>query len=218
MGPKQDIREVLVSRLYAGSAVMAIVGLLGVSAYILVFADRGNDPFAKCRSSAIATGGEQIGGPFTLVDQSGVTVTEAQVFDKPALVYFGYTSCTDVCPLDNARNAQAVDILEEQGFDAVPVFITIDPERDTPAVMADYGSAIHPRMVALSGSAAQVKAAAAAYRVYYKAQPADAGGYEMDHSTFTYLVLPKIGFVEFFRREVTADQVANSAVCFIQSE
>ena len=216
--PKQEAWEARMSRLYAASAAAVVIGLLGGSVYFLVFADRSNDRFAKCRNSVIASGGEQIGGAFTLVDQTGATVTETQVIDRPVLIYFGYTSCPDVCPLDNARNAEATDILEEQGFAVAPVFITIDPKRDTPAMMADYAGSFHPRMVALSGSAAQVKTAADAYRVYYKAQPEENGTYLMDHSTFTYLVLPQTGFVEFFRREATADQVATAAVCFIQSQ
>lgn len=205
------------NRLYAGSAAAIVCALLAGTAYVALFTGRSDDAFGECRTSKIAGGEEQIGGPFTLIDQSGAPVTDAQLFTKPALVYFGYSFCPDVCPLDNTRNAEAADILEEQGFDVTPVFISIDPARDTPTVLADYAQAIHPKMVALTGSDAQVKTAAAAYRVYYKAQPAENGSYLMDHSTFTYLVLPKLGFTEFFRRDLSSDQVASTVACFLDA-
>jgi len=144
-----------------------------------------------------------------------VTVTDAQVFSQPSLVYFGYTFCPDVCPLDNARNAEAVDILEEKGFAVTPVFISIDPDRDTPEVLTDFTDNLHPRMVGLTGSTAQVRAASQAYKTYYKKQSEDEY-YLMDHSTFTYLVLPDSGFADFFTREVTPDEMAERVACFLE--
>lgn len=204
------------TRLYAGSAAALVCGLLAGTAYWALTGGRSDDRFAACRNTVVS-GEATIGGPFTLTDQTNTLVTEAQVLAKPALVYFGYTFCPDICPVDNARNAEAVDILEEQGFEVTPVFITIDPLRDTPEVLAEYAAAMHPRMIGLTGTAEQVKAAAAAYRVYYQAQPEVDGAYLMDHSTFTYLMIPGTGFVEFFRREASGDQVATQAACFLQA-
>ena len=202
------------TRLYAVSAAVLVCALMAGTAWF-AYSSRSNDPYGDCRSGVVAGGAGSIGGPFALVDQSGTSVTDKQVFTKPALVYFGYSFCPDVCPVDNSRNAEAVDILEEQGFDVTPVFITVDPGRDTPEVLADYAANLHPRMIALSGTEAQTTAAADAYRVYAKL-PADVSGdYAVDHSTFTYLVLPEKGFVEFFRREVTADQIATKVGCFL---
>ncbi len=206
------------TRLYAGSAAALVCALLAGTAYVVLTAKRSDDPFAACRSSAIAGGTETIGGPFTLVDHTGTTVTDVQVFAKPTLLYFGYTFCPDICPVDNARNAEAVDILEEQGFDATPVFITIDPKRDTPEVLANYVDAIHPDMIGLTGTEDQVRAASRAFKTFYQAQPEVDGYYLMDHTTFTYLVLPEKGFVEFFRRELPADQLADKAACFLTQD
>lgn len=203
------------TRLYATVAIAGLTMLLGGTAAYIWLAETVEDPLAQCRAARI--GGGAIGGPFTLVNQSGATVTDKDVLATPSLVYFGYTSCPDVCPLDNARNATAVDILEERGLEATPVFITIDPGRDTPEVMAEYAAAIHPSMIALSGTAEQIKAAATAYKAYYKQQPAEDGYYMMDHSTFTYLMLPKAGFVEFFDRDTTADDMADAVACFIEA-
>ena len=98
-----------------------------------------------------------------------------------------------------------------------PVFITIDPERDTPAVLAEYTSYLHDRMLGLTGSEAQIRAVSQAYRTYFKKQPAEDEFYLMDHSAFTYLVLPEHGFVEVFGREVEAEALAVRVACFVEA-
>lgn len=201
-------------KIYAGIAVAAVAALLGGTGYY-IYSQNSGDQFAECRGGQV--GGGQIGGPFTLVNQSGQTVTDADVITKPTLVYFGYTFCPDVCPLDNARNAEAVDILDEMGMDVTPVFISVDPKRDTPDVMADFAEVMHPKMIGLTGSEEQVKAASMAYKTYFKAQDAEDEYYLVDHSTFTYLMLPKIGFADFFKREVTPDEMAQRVACFINA-
>ena len=132
---------------------------------------------------------------------------------KPSLLYFGYTYCPDVCPTDNARNAEAVDILTERGIDAAPVFITIDPARDTPEVMAEFVGYMHPKMIGLTGTDEQIKAVSKAYKTFYR-KAGEGEDYLMDHSTFTYLVLPENGFVESYGRSVTPEQMADSVACF----
>jgi protein SCO1/2 len=147
-------------------------------------------------------------------------VTEAEVIDQPTLLYFGYTFCPDVCPMDVARNAEAVELLEQRGQIVKPVFISIDPRRDTPEVLAEWTDYIHPRMLGLTGSEEQVRAASRAYRTFYQAQtPKEGEGefYLVDHSTMSYLSLPGHGFVEFFRRDATAEQVADRIGCFLDA-
>lgn len=203
------------TKLYAGLGVVAVAALLGWTGYS-IYAGRPVDRFAQCRAGAVAGG--DIGGAFTLVDQSGATVTDTEVITKPSLVYFGYTFCPDVCPLDMSRNADAVDLLQERGIDVTPVFISIDPDRDTPEVLRDFSANLHPQMIGLTGSAEQVKAASVAYRTYYKKQETGDEYYLMDHSTFTYLVLPKTGFVDFFRRETSAEEMADRVACFAKAQ
>ena len=202
-------------KIYAGLAVVAVVGLLG-GTYFVALQRSANDPFADCRSSAVAGTGGAIGGPFTLVDEDGKTVTDKEVLAKPALVYFGYSFCPDVCPLDGARNAEAVDLLKAKGLDVTPVFITIDPERDTPAVLKDFTANLHPDMIGLTGTPEQIQVASRAYKTYYKKQDSGDQYYMMDHSTFTYLMLPGSGFADFFTRDDTAAQIADRAACFIE--
>ena len=195
----------------ASTAVVALVG--GLGAY--VWLNQADGAYAHCNSSAVAGG--SIGGPFEMLDETGETVTDADVITEPALVYFGYTFCPDVCPLDAARNAEAVELLEGQGIQATPVFISIDPERDTPEVLAEYTDYMHPKMIGLTGTPEQVKAASKTYKTYYRRQPGDEEFYLVDHSTFTYLVLPDAGFVDFFRRDATAAEIAEKTACYATS-
>ena len=203
------------TRIYAIGAA-ALVGL-GLAATLSVTTMQPADQFEACRASRVAGGAGAIGGPFTLVDETGKTVTDKDVITGPSLVYFGYTFCPDVCPLDNARNAMAVEILEEDGYMVTPIFISIDPERDTPEVMAEFTDVMHPRMVGLTGSAEQVAAASKAYRTYYRKQDGDPEYYLVDHSTQTYLVFPEHGFLEFFGRDVTPEQMAERVACFVDA-
>ena len=157
-----------------------------------------------------------MGGPFELMSSVGETVTDRDVITEPSLVYFGYTYCPDVCPLDTARNAEAVDLLAERGVSATPVFISVDPERDTPDVVGEFAYNMHDKMIGLTGTPEQVKAASQAYRTYYRKQEGDPDYYLVDHSTFTYLVLPEHGFVEYFRRDISAERLADLALCFVE--
>lgn len=194
------------------AAVLAVV-VAGAGLIAMVFLSRGgDDQFASCGAGAVAG---DLGGPFTLVNGEGETVTSAQVITKPTLIYFGYTFCPDVCPLDVDRNASAVEILEERGQSVTPVFITVDPARDTVEVVRDFAEAMHPRMIGLTGSDEQVAAASKAYRTFYSLHPPVDGEYLVDHSTFSYLVTPEQGFVEFFRRELTPEQMADKIGCFV---
>ena len=200
------------TKLFAGVAAAAVAAFLGASVWY-VMDNRKDDIFGDCRQSQVAGG--DIGGPFTLVNTSGATVTDAEVLTKPSLVYFGYTFCPDVCPFDMSRNVEAVDQLAGMGIDVTPVFITIDPERDTPEALADYAANMDPKLVALTGSPDQIRAASQAYKTFYKKRDTGDEYYLLDHSTFTYLMLPGEGFVDFFRREITSEQMAESVACFV---
>ena len=205
------------TRLYAYIAVAVVVaGLGGTWVATQLAGPASDDRFAACRTGAIA-GDAAIGGPFELVDTTGRTVTDADVITEPSILYFGYTFCPDVCPLDASRNADAVDLLAERGLSVTPVFISIDPARDTPEVLADFTANLHDKMIGLTGSPEQVAAASRAYKTYYKAQPATDNYYLVDHSNFSYLVLPGHGFVEFFRGDTTADRMAETTACFIDN-
>jgi len=175
------------------------------------------DRFAQCRNSKVTGGSGSIGGKLDLVSTDGRAVSEIEIFSQPSLVYFGYTFCPDVCPLHVSRNADAVDLLDERGIQTTPVFISVDPSRDTPEVLTEFAEMIHPRMLAYTGSEEQIKAASKAYKTYYKKQESNDEYYLVDHSTITYLVLPKYGFVEFFRADTSPEIMAETTACFIEN-
>lgn len=155
--------------------------------------------------------GMVLGGTFRLMDQTGRAVTEADFAGRFLLVYFGFTYCPDVCPTELGIVASALDLLGEPGERVTPVFITVDPERDTPEALADYVSRFHPRMVGLTGTAEQVAAAARAYRVFYaRVQRPEMTGYLMDHSSFIYLVGPDGRVRSLFRPETAPEVIAGA--------
>lgn len=206
-------------RIYAIAAAGLVVAM---TAGVFLYTQFAGPPekYAQCRSTAIAGGGSQIGGPFTLIDETGATVTDMDVIDQPSLIYFGYTFCPDVCPLDTARNAEAIDVLEERGLMVKPVFISIDPERDTPEVVDAFTANLHDRMLGLTGTPEQVREASRAYRTFFqKQEPAEGEEdyYLVDHSTMSYLVLPEEGFVEVFQRSLRPDDVADRIQCFLEA-
>jgi protein SCO1/2 len=201
-------------RLSAIIALTATVALVGGTLGYIAWT-RAGDPLAACRNGVVAG---DIGGAFTLVDTAGREVTDQTLFTRPTLLYFGYASCPDICPLDNARNVAAVDILQEQGYDVQPVFVSVDPARDTAEVLDALSANLHPDMVALTGSDAQVAQAAQAFRVIYRLEPPEEDGfYLVSHTSMTYLVLPGGIFADFFRRDASPEDVATRTACFIDA-
>lgn len=190
--------------------VTTLAAAAGLGLYVWQTQNSGVHP---CGDTAVA--GSAIGGPFELVSETGETVTDLDIITKPTLVYFGYTFCPDVCPLDTARNAAAAYILEDQGIDVGTVFITVDPPRDTVEILRDFTDNFHEEMVGLTGTPEQIKAASQAYKTYYQAQEGDPDYYLVDHSTQTYLMFPETGMATFFRRDTSPERMAEVTACFI---
>lgn len=138
--------------------------------------------------------GASIGGAFSLTDQNGRVTTDRDFAGKYRIMYFGYTFCPDICPLDVQNISAAVKIVEKEqpglGARIVPVFVTIDPARDNPAALRQFTAAFHPRLVGLTGSPDQIARVAKEYGVYYARGQGSAGGYLMDHSRAAYLMAP----------------------------
>ena len=149
-----------------------------------------------------------IGGPFDLIDHRGQRRTDADFRGKLLVLYFGYTYCPDVCPADLTAISSAIDLLGPAGEAVQPLFITVDPERDTPPHLADYVSAFHPRLIGLTGTPEQVRKVALAYKVYYTRAPAVGGeGYAIDHTAFIYLVGADGHYLGFFPPGTTPDRL-----------
>ncbi|MEE8284877.1 MAG: SCO family protein [Alphaproteobacteria bacterium] len=203
-----DRRQILIF----SAGIVACVAV----AWALVFLVKDRRPTRPAQGPVIMlTGAADIGGPFRLMDHTGKRVTEADFKGRYMLLFFGYIHCPDVCPAELQTMGRAMDRLAAKGDKIVPVFISVDPERDSPAILKGYVAAFHPSMVGLTGSAAEVAAAAKAYKVYYRKQPGAKPGDTkilMDHTSFIYLVGPDGKVVALIRGgtrpEVLAKELA----------
>ena len=148
-----------------------------------------------------------IGGPFALVDHTGKPRTDADFRGKLLLIYFGYSYCPDVCPTDLQQIGLAIDTLGRDGEAVQPLFITLDPERDSVAHLAEYVPLFHPRLIGLRGSAEETRKVADAYKVYYTKYPPGSPDYVIDHSSFIYLVDQAGKYLGFFPPSTSADRM-----------
>ncbi|MDY0881405.1 SCO family protein [Dongia soli] len=180
------------------ACLVAILGLCGLVSWKLYQ-----------RSVGAEAGSVAIGGPFSLTDQDGKHVTEADLKGKLSLIYFGYTFCPDACPTALGTITAALNKMGADADQVTPVFITIDPERDTQQVMKEYASNFHPRLRALTGSVDEVTAAAHAYKIYFtKEGGTDPQNYLMNHSTLIYLMDRDGKYLAHFGPQATPDDIA----------
>jgi protein SCO1 len=175
-------------------ATLMAIAVLGVAAFIVMSGSE------RPRTALI-------GGAFSLKAGDGKTVSDETLRGRPFLVYFGYTHCPDVCPTELARIS---DVLNQMGDKTIPaLFITVDPERDTPKIMRDYVSSFNPAIIGLSGSPQAIEAAEKTFRVFArKGTPQADGDYSMDHSSIVYLMDKNGAFVEAFNVERPTEEAA----------
>ena len=189
-------RLVLVAVLFAGFVILGAGAFLALSLH------------ETPRGASGTLLASAIGGPFRLVDQDGKTVTDADLKGKWALVYFGYTHCPDACPTALNDIAIALDELGSKRSAVRPVFITVDPERDTPEVLKAYVTAFDAPILALTGTPEEVAQAAKGYRVYYAKHPEAGGDYSMDHSSVIYVMDPEGRFTASFTHQSAPEEIA----------
>ena len=193
------MRARLIAFVIAGFLIGAIAG----AGALLVANPQGGQPVQS-------SGAALIGGPFSLVGADGKPVTDRDFRGRYMLIFFGFTHCPDICPAELQVIAQALEQLGDKAKKVVPIFITLDPERDTPEAMANYVKSFGPNFVGLTGSPEAIAAAAKAYRVAYskvenKESPRD---YSVDHSALVYLMDPEGRYVTHFSYGLSADQMA----------
>jgi cytochrome oxidase Cu insertion factor (SCO1/SenC/PrrC family) len=154
-------------------------------------------------------GREPIGGPFALVDHTGTPRTDADFRGKLLLIYFGFTYCSDACPIDLQSIGQALDRLGPSAERVQPLFITVDPEKDTPEQLKSYVTEFHPRLIGLTGDPREVRKVARAYKVYAgKTAPGERDDPNIDHSSLVYLVDAAGKYVGYFPPGTSADRMA----------
>lgn len=211
--------------------LLSLTFLLALSTAATVWMTQdGAEQFSQLAPAAgNAEAGEAlIGGDFTLTDQRGVTVSDRDFRGRLMLVYFGFTHCPDICPVSASSLSKTMELLGAQADQVVPVFITVDPERDTPKVMADYFANFDKRFVALTGSAEAVKKAADAYKAYYsRTEPPEgeenahqhmqggheghgAGDYMVDHSGYIYLMDRNGKYIRHFSYDASPEEMAQA--------
>jgi cytochrome oxidase Cu insertion factor (SCO1/SenC/PrrC family) len=159
---------------------------------------------------ALMWGREPVGGPFALIDHDGRPRTDADFRGKLLLIYFGFTFCSDVCPIELQSMATAIDQLGDAGAAVQPLFITVDPEKDTPDQLKSYVALFHPRLIGLTGDPRAIKRVALAYKVYYaKTDPARNLGTEIDHTGFIFLIGPDGNYLGFAPPGTAPDRLAS---------
>jgi protein SCO1/2 len=195
--------------LAAGLAVIAAIGLAAIYA---VVTDR-----MPVATPIAATSSNAAGGPFALVDGSGATVTDQTFRGKWELVFFGYTYCPDLCPTTLGTIADALTELGPLASEIQPLFITVDPQRDTPDIVGAYVKNFDPRIVGLTGSAEAIAAVAAEYKVYYAVHKTGDGpnDYLMDHSGFVYLMNPEGKFARVLSGDTSGKAMADKLRPFL---
>jgi len=192
------------SRLTVAFALAILVLAMAIGSYALLRRGGGGAP--------VTVGEALVGGPFTMTDHTGRRVTDQDFRGKYMLVFFGYTYCPDVCPTELQVMSAALDSMGAKADRIQPIFVSIDPDRDTPDVLKQYVSNFHPRMVGLTGSPEDVAAMAKAYRVYYRKVEEGAAGaaYLMDHSSILYLMDRDGRFATHFTYTTDAEELAKS--------
>ena len=198
------------SRNIKTSLIIAVLGLTALLALMLAElgqSQRGDETSPRRLTAAI-------GGPFSLTDQDGTRRSAADFAGRPMLIYFGFTYCPDVCPTALDIMGGALDILKADAPRAYqqvqPVFISVDPARDTPPVLRDYLSYFHPRLTGLTGSEAEINAVKRTYKIYAaRSEPQDENGnYNVDHSSFFYLMDADNRYLAHFDHAVTPEELA----------
>lgn len=157
----------------------------------------------------------QIGGPFSLVNQAGKPFTDKDLLGKYSLIFFGFTFCPDICPTELQNITAALDLTDKDVADKTNVvFITVDPERDTPATIDEYLNQFGTNLIGLTGTKAQIAAVAHAYKVYYArsadSEPSDHESYMMEHSSFVYLMGPDGKYISVLPSDSTPQDIANA--------
>jgi cytochrome oxidase Cu insertion factor (SCO1/SenC/PrrC family) len=199
------------SRWFALLCCLTVAGMFSP-----VLAAEPAEPSAVELIEGLLSGKAPVGGPFELTDHTGRRRTDADFRGKLVVLHFGYTSCPDVCPTELQAITLALDKLGSAADAVQPLFITVDPERDTPSRLADFISAFDPRFVALTGAMPAIRKAALAYRVYFAKAAGAAGSYPVDHTGFIYLVGADGRYLGFLPPGLAPDEIAAAILARLQ--
>ncbi|MDG2355783.1 MAG: SCO family protein [Paracoccaceae bacterium] len=173
---------------------------------------------AECNLNSNAGTFKSFQGDFYLIDEEGLKVSSHSILDSPSLLYFGYTYCPDICPFDLMRNSEAVELLDQENIKIKPIFISVDPARDSPARLKDFTSFHHPNMIGFTGSKEQIDSVKNIYKVYSEIPDDTSTDYMVNHSTFSYFILPQDGVQTYFTRQENSQKIADTIKCIIENK
>lgn len=193
----------------------ALLGAIGIAYGLNILEYRQNEGSARNLPGTVTTGEIQIGGAFAMVNQNGETVTEKSWPNQYRLIFFGFTHCPDVCPTELGKMTQALNLMGKNADKLQPIFVSLDPGRDTPAALKEYVALFNPKLVGLTGTPEQVETIRKAYRVY-AAKVGDGDDYMVDHSAFIYLMAPNGDFIDVFQPDDSAEDMAKRLALLIK--
>ncbi len=199
-------------KILLAALVLAAIGAIAAMTMI-------PSPESKPQGGMHAVTDDAFGGPYTLTDHNGKTVTDKDMTGSYRLMYFGFTYCPAICPTELSKISAAIKQMGSKGDQVVPVFVTVDPERDTVQAMKNYVAMFHPSLIGLTGTPEQIKDMLKAYKIYAaKVNDPQMSDYTMDHSSFIYLLAPDDRLLHIFKMDDDAQTMADTTSAWIDQE
>lgn len=193
-----------------------LIFLLLVVTTVMLFVTRNKITESNKTVEVQGEGVALIGGDFTLVNQDGIVVTDKDFYGRVMLVFFGFTHCPDVCPVTSATFAKALELLGDRAGLVAPIFISVDPQRDTPEVLKEYLANIDARIIGLTGTQEQIKQVAATYKAYFSKSKTVDGNENVDHSGFIYVMDKKGVYVQHFSYDTKAQDIVDAVLKMLE--
>ena len=182
------------------------------------FNHRNKIEFASCNLNTSIEKFEKFNDDFNLIHEDGFKISRKKLINQPSLLYFGYTFCPDICPFDLMRNSEVVDLLLKQDIKIKPLFVTLDPKRDTLETLKEYTDFHHKDMIGLTGSNEQIDTVKKIFMIYSQMPNDPLGDYIINHSTFSYFILPDMGLITYFTRKDKVEKISNTIKCILENK
>ena len=189
-----------------------------LSIFFVKYFDKKNKiEFASCNINTSLENFEKFNDDFNLIHEDGFKISRKKLINQPSLLYFGYTFCPDICPFDLMRNSQVVDLLLDEDIKIKPLFVTLDPKRDTLETLKEYTDFHHKDMIGLTGSNKEIDRIKKIFMIYSHMPNDPSGDYIINHSTFSYFILPDVGLVTYFTRKDKVEKMSNTIKCILKN-
>ena len=195
-----------------------IIITLFLSIFFVKYFDHKNKiEFASCNINTSIEKFDKFNDGFNLIHEDGYKISRKKLINQPSLIYFGYTFCPDICPFDLMRNSQVVDLLTDEDIKIKPLFVTLDPKRDTLEILKEYTDFHHKDMIGLTGSNEQIDTIKKIFMIYSQMPNDTSGDYIINHSTFSYFILPDMGLITYFTRKDNVEKISNTIKCILEN-